>query len=54
MYLMGVKTVIMEVSAQAIYLDKMTGVFLDICVFTNITKEHLDFFGRVGWGGCWA
>ena len=44
MHLMGVKTVVMEVSAQAIYLHKLFGIMFDICVFTNISKEHLDFF----------
>jgi len=39
-----VHTVIMEVSAQAIYLHKMHGISLKYCVFTNISNEHLDFF----------
>lgn len=47
MYLMDVKTVVMEVSAQAIYLNKLHGIMFDICVFTNISKEHLDFFGSM-------
>lgn len=47
MLLMGVKTVVMEISAQAIYLNKLYGVMFDICVFTNISKEHLDFFGSM-------
>jgi len=47
MKMLGVKTVIMEVSAQAIYLNKMYGIKLKIGVFTNITKEHLDFFGSM-------
>lgn len=47
MKLLGVKTVVMEVSAQAIYLNKMYGVKLDIGVFTNISEEHLDFFGTM-------
>ena len=44
MQMLGVKTVVMEVSAQAIYLHKMHGIKIDIGVFTNISKEHLDFF----------
>ena len=47
MKLLGVKTVVMEVSAQAIYLHKLYGINFDICVFTNITPEHLDFFGSM-------
>lgn len=47
MKMLGVKTVVMEVSAQAIYYKKVYGVHFDICVFTNISKEHLDFFGSM-------
>lgn len=47
MSLLGVKTVVMEVSAQAIYLHKLYGIKFDICVFTNITEEHIDFFGSM-------
>lgn len=47
MKLLGVRTVIMEVSAQAIFLNKMYGIKLDIGVFTNISEEHLDFFGTM-------
>lgn len=47
MKLLGIKTVVMEVSAQAIYLHKLHGIKFDICVFTNITPEHLDFFGTM-------
>ena len=34
----------MEVSAHAIFLDKLYGVKFDIGLFTNISNEHLDFF----------
>lgn len=44
---LGVKIVIMEVSAQAIYLQKLHGVYFDKCIFTNISEEHLDFFGSM-------
>lgn len=47
MRMFGVKTVVMEISAQAIYFEKMYGVHIDICVFTNISPEHLDFFGSM-------
>ena len=40
----GVEYVVMEVSAQSIYLDKMYGVYSDMGVYTNISNEHLDFF----------
>lgn len=47
MKMLGVLTVIMEVSAQAIYYKKVYGINFDICVFTNISREHLDFFGSM-------
>ena len=40
----GVDTVVMEVSAHAIALDKMAGVVCDVGVLTNVTQDHLDFF----------
>ena len=44
MALFGVKYVVMEVSAHAIYYSKVYGIDPDIVVYTNITNEHLDFF----------
>jgi UDP-N-acetylmuramoyl-L-alanyl-D-glutamate--2,6-diaminopimelate ligase len=40
----GIKYVIMEVSAHAIYLQKIYGLVFDIGAITNITQDHLDFF----------
>lgn len=37
--------VVMEVSAHAIALNKMAGVVCDVGILTNITQDHLDFFG---------
>ena len=45
MKMLGVDIVVMEVSAQAIFYNKVYGVYFDVCVFTNISEEHLDFFG---------
>lgn len=47
MKMLGVKTVVVEISAQAIFHNKLEGVKLKIGVFTNISKEHLDFFGSM-------
>lgn len=47
MKMLGAKIVVMEVSAQAIALEKVYGIKFEICVFTNISKEHLDFFGSM-------
>lgn len=44
---MSIDIVIMEVSAQAIYYNKVYGINFDICIFTNISREHLDFFGSM-------
>lgn len=44
---LGVETVIMEISAQSISQFKMCGIRLKACVFTNLTPEHLDFFGSM-------
>ncbi len=40
----GVETVVMEVSAHAIYLNKMVGLNFEAGVFTNLSQDHLDFF----------
>lgn len=43
----NVKYVFCEISAHAIYYDKLYGVRCDVCVFTNLTRDHLDFFGTM-------
>ena len=45
MYEANVEAVIMEVSAHAVYLKKVYGLDFEIGVFTNLTQDHLDFFG---------
>lgn len=42
-----VDVVIMEASAHAIYLNKLNGIKGEAIIFTNITNEHLDFFGSM-------
>ena len=41
----GVEYVFMEVSAHAIYFDKIAGLKFEAGIFTNCTQDHLDFFG---------
>ncbi len=41
----GAKVVVMEASAHAIYLEKLYGITAEIAVFTNLSQDHLDFFG---------
>ncbi len=43
----GVEYVFMEVSAHAIYFDKIYGLEFKAGIFTNCTQDHLDFFGNM-------
>ena len=40
----GVEYVFMEVSAHALYFDKIGGLHFEAGIFTNCTQDHLDFF----------
>lgn len=44
----GVEYVVMEVSAHAVYFDKIEGIRFACCIFTNCTEDHLDFFKDIG------
>ncbi len=41
----GVDIVTMEVSAHALALHKLDGIVYDAVAFTNLSHDHLDFFG---------
>ena len=43
----GIDVVVMEVSAHAIYHNKLHGVDFEVAVFTNFSQDHLDFFGSM-------
>lgn len=43
----GVDYVVMEVSAHALDLDKTSGVVFDYAIFSNLTEDHLDYFGNM-------
>ncbi len=47
MLLCGVEYVVMEVSAHALYYHKTAGISFRACIFTNLTQDHLDFFGSM-------
>ena len=47
MALDGVKAVAMEVSAHAIHYGKIYGIPFKVGVFTNLSQDHLDFFGTM-------
>lgn len=42
-----VECVVMEVSAHALALEKMEGLLFEVGALTNITQDHLDFFGNM-------
>lgn len=39
----NVKVIVMEVSSHSLKLDRVYGIKFDYVVFTNLTKDHLDF-----------
>jgi UDP-N-acetylmuramoyl-L-alanyl-D-glutamate--2,6-diaminopimelate ligase len=39
----GIKYLVMEVSSHALVLGRVYGIEFDVAVFTNLTREHLDF-----------
>ncbi len=39
----GVSHVAMEISSHALKLDRVFGLDVDVAVFTNLTRDHLDF-----------
>ena len=43
----GVEYVFLEASAHAIHFDKLAGIKANATVFTNLTQDHLDFFGTM-------
>lgn len=43
-YKIGARTVVMEASAHAIALKKLSGICANVATLTNIERDHLDFF----------
>lgn len=39
----GCDSVVLEVSSHAIALERIHGIDFDVCVFTNLTQDHLDY-----------
>lgn len=40
----GIEYVVMEVSAHALFLEKVAPITFETAVFTNLTQDHLEFF----------
>ncbi len=43
----GCDFVVMEVSAHALFFNKVDGIKFECSIFTNLTQDHLDFFGNM-------
>jgi UDP-N-acetylmuramoyl-L-alanyl-D-glutamate--2,6-diaminopimelate ligase len=44
----GARSVAMEVSSHALVQHRVAAVHFDAAVFTNLTRDHLDFHGDMG------
>lgn len=43
----GMSAAVMEVSSHALALGRVDGLEFDLAVFTNLTRDHLDFHGTM-------
>jgi UDP-N-acetylmuramyl-tripeptide synthetase len=43
----GVQSVAMEVSSHALDMERVRGIELDVALFTNLSRDHLDFHGSM-------
>ncbi|QTA90376.1 UDP-N-acetylmuramoyl-L-alanyl-D-glutamate--2,6-diaminopimelate ligase [Desulfonema magnum] len=44
---MDISTLSMEISSHALKLDRVSGLDTDVAVFTNLSRDHLDFHGTM-------
>lgn len=52
MHSAGVTHVVMEISSHALDLHRVDGCWLDVAVFTNLSRDHLDYHRDMA--GYWA
>jgi UDP-N-acetylmuramoyl-L-alanyl-D-glutamate--2,6-diaminopimelate ligase len=45
---LGVRHTVMEVSSHALAQGRANGVAFDVAVFTNLSRDHLDYHGSLG------
>ena len=43
----GCRSAVMEVSSHALDQDRVRGIDFDVAVFTNLTRDHLDYHGTM-------
>jgi UDP-N-acetylmuramoyl-L-alanyl-D-glutamate--2,6-diaminopimelate ligase len=43
----GCRGVAMEVSSHGIHQKRISAIGFDVCVFTNLTQDHLDYHGTI-------
>ncbi|MDU9049949.1 MAG: UDP-N-acetylmuramoyl-L-alanyl-D-glutamate--2,6-diaminopimelate ligase [Candidatus Electrothrix sp. Rat3] len=43
----GVTHVVMETSSHALFLGRLAGLLFDVALFTNLSRDHLDFHGSM-------
>jgi UDP-N-acetylmuramoyl-L-alanyl-D-glutamate--2,6-diaminopimelate ligase len=43
----GGRTAVIEVSSHALSMDRVTGLEFDVAVWTNLTRDHLDFHHNI-------
>jgi UDP-N-acetylmuramoyl-L-alanyl-D-glutamate--2,6-diaminopimelate ligase len=44
----GASEAVMEVSSHALAQERVWGIPFDVAIFTNLTRDHLDFHGDMG------